>query len=191
MAATEPQPAQAKEVRRGWWRRNWKRLVIGLFLVAILAACGGYYYVFGRIMLSEPFRLAWQEVKQSKQVSDELGGPIHGGWTPHGTIDWNSPIPEANLVFTISGTKTAADVAVLARRIDGVWGFPRFEVTLHGEDNLPGQRINVAAEINKARPPDVPVFDAATQKLASKPKIEQAPAELNIKIDVDPPGDGK
>ncbi|HKD36391.1 MAG TPA: cytochrome c oxidase assembly factor Coa1 family protein, partial [Pirellulales bacterium] len=126
-----------------------------------------------------------------KEVNSELGGPIHGGWTPHGTVDWNSPIPEANLNFTISGTKGSADVAVLARKIDGVWGFPRFDVTLHGEDNLPGKRIDVAGEINRERPPDVPVFDAATQKLASKPKIEEAPPDLNIKIDVDPPGGGK
>ncbi len=191
MAATEPRPAETKEVKRGWWRRNWKRVVIGLFLVVIVAAAGGYYYVFGRIMLSEPFKLAWQEVKQSKQVESELGGPIHGGWTPHGTIDWNSPIPEANLNFTISGAKGSADVAVLARRIDGAWGFPRFDVTLRGEDNMSGKKIDLAAEINKERPPDVATFDPKQNRLASKPKIEEAPPELNIKIDVDPPGDGK
>src|SRR5215469_4316694 len=125
MESTEKKPAQAPEVRRGWWRRNWKRLVVGLFVVVILAASGGYYYLFGRFMLSEPFKVAWQEVTKSKEVNSELGGPI-----------------------------------------DGVWGFPRFDVTLHGEDNLPGKRIDVAGEINRERPPDVPVFDAATQKLA-------------------------
>jgi hypothetical protein len=82
-------------------------------------------------------------------------------------------------------------VAVLARRIDGAWGFPRFEVTLRGDDNLAGKRIDIAAEINKDRPPDVPTFDARQQKIASRPKIEEAPPELNIEIDVDPPGDGK
>jgi hypothetical protein len=186
MAATQQRPAQAPAVHRGWWRRNWKRLVVGLFLIVILAGGGAYYYLFGRMMLSEPFKLAWAEVTQSKKVQSELGEPIRGGWTPHGMIDWNSNIPEVDMNFVISGPKGSADVAARARRINGAWGFARFEVTMSD-----GKRLDVAEEINAARPPDVQKFDPTKQSSKTAPKIEEAPPDLNIKIDVDPPAGSK
>jgi hypothetical protein len=187
----QEQPTQAPPVHRGWWRRNWKRLVLGLFLVVILAGGGAYYYVFGRMMLSEPFKLAWEEVKQSKKVRSELGEPIHGGWTPHGIIDWNSNIPEADMNFAISGPAGTADVSAKARRIDGVWGFARLEVDVREPDGNVRKRIDVAEEINLAKPPDVQQFDPTKQASKTTPKIEEAPPDLNIKIDVDPPAGSK
>jgi Cytochrome oxidase complex assembly protein 1 len=191
MAATQQQPAQAPAVRRGWWRRNWKRLVLGVFLTVILVGGGAYYYLFGRMMLSEPFKLAWAEVRQSKKVQSELGEPIRGGWTPHGMIDWNSNIPEADMNFVISGPTGTADVSAKARRIDGVWGFARLEVGVREPDGSVRKRIDVAEEINLAKPPDVQKFDPTKQSSQTAPKIEEAPPDLNIKIDVDPPAGSK
>ncbi len=164
-------------MRRGWWRRNWKRLVAGTLVVALLAAGGVYYHFFGRIMMSEPFKLAWSEVQKSKLLAENLGEPIRGGWTPHGTVSSDGNLPEAQMMFSISGPKGTADVSARAREIKGEWGFYEFVAT-----TADGKRLDVADEINKLKPPDVQKFDGT--KPQEGPKIEQAPRELDRKFDI-------
>ena len=53
------------------------------------------------------------------------------------------------------------------------------------------KRIDVAEEINQAKPPDVQQFDPTKQPGKTAPKFEEAPPDLNIKIDVDTPPAGK
>jgi hypothetical protein len=174
------QPTDGTEpVRRGWLRRNWRLLAAGIVVAAIVAAASGYYYVFGRIMLSEPFKRAWDIVKHDQKVIAELGEPIGGGWFPHGTVNTDSNIPEANMNFSISGPKGKADVAALGRKIDGAWGFPRFDVEIDAGGGK--KRIDVAAD----QPSDVPRFNAQQPNQAG-PKIEKATPDQDIKIDLPP-----
>ena len=121
--ASTTQPAgDAAPVRHGWWRRNWKRLAVAVVLLAVVAAGSGYYIVFGRMMLSEPFKRAWDIVTHDQKVVAELGEPIGGGWFPHGNVNNDTNIPEASMNFSISGPKGKAEVAALGRRIDGALG---------------------------------------------------------------------
>ncbi|HEV2972769.1 MAG TPA: cytochrome c oxidase assembly factor Coa1 family protein [Pirellulales bacterium] len=182
MTTAQQQPVEAAP-RRGWWRRNWKWLVVGLVLVVGISAGGGYYYLFGRMLLSEPFKIAWDAVKNSKQVSAELGAPISGGWTPHGTVNQDPNMPEATMNFSISGPNGTADVAALARRIDGIWGFPRFEVDTRPLDgSVEGKHLDLTGEINAGKPDDVQKFDP-TKPQPKTTTTEEAPPDLNIKLD--------
>ncbi len=178
-ASTTRPAADAQPVHRGWWRRNWKRIVVGIVLVAVIGAGGAYYYVFGRIMLSEPFKHAWDILKHDQKVIAELGEPIGGGWFPHGTVNTDTNIPEANMNFSISGPKGTAEVAALGRKIDGAWGFPRFDVEVNADGGK--KRIDVAAN----QPSDVPIFNGQ-QPNPTGPKIEKATPDQDIKIDLPP-----
>jgi hypothetical protein len=182
--ATDAKPgkqptADTEKTRPGWWRRNWKRIAAGIVLVAVIGVGGGYYYVFGRIMLSEPFKHAWDILKHDQKVIAELGEPIGGGWFPHGTVSSDTDIPEANMNFSISGPKGTAEVAALGRKIDGAWGFPRFDVEVNAPDGK--KRIDVAAD----QPSDVPKFNGQ-QPSPTGPKIEKATPDQDIKIDLPP-----
>lgn len=183
MTATQQQPVETAPVKRGWWRRNWKRLIGGIFVVALLAAGGVYYHFFGRIMLSTPFKMAWGELQKSKLVAENLGEPIRGGWTPHGMVTSDDNLPEAQMMFTISGPKGSGDVSVRGRQIKGEWGFHEFIVTL-----ADGKKVDLVPEIYHDRPSDVPAFDGNKQQQG--PKIEQAPADLNRTFEIpDVPAD--
>ena len=152
---------------------------MGVILLAVAIGGGGYYFLFGRMLLSEPFKQAWNIVTHDKNVVAELGEPIHGGWFPHGNVNNDTNIPEASMNFSISGPKGKAEVAALGRKIDGTWGFPRFDVEVAGADGT--KHIDVAAD----QPSDVPKFNGQ-QPNPSGPKIEKATPDQDIKIDLPP-----
>ncbi len=169
------QPAgDAAPVKRGWWRRNRKRLAVVVVLLAVVGSGSVYYYVCGRILVSEPFKRAWDIVTHDKNVIAALGEPIGGGWTPHGNVTNDPAMPEARIIFGVSGPKGSAKVTANGRRIDGIWGFPDFKVDLDG-----GKQIDVAAD----QPSDVPLFNGQ-QPNPSGPKIEKATPDQDIKIEL-------
>src|SRR5262249_41104750 len=150
-ASTKETPVGDAPAQRGWWRRNWKRLVLGVFILALAGAGGAYYQFFGRIMLSEPFKRAWDIVIHNEKVKAELGEPIGGGWTPHGTLTNDNPnMPTARMTFSISGPKGTATVTANGQRVDNIWGFPDFKVAVDG-----GKQIDVSADL----PSDVEPFN--------------------------------
>ncbi|HEV3416207.1 MAG TPA: cytochrome c oxidase assembly factor Coa1 family protein [Pirellulales bacterium] len=177
MNTTQQQPVEAAP-RRGWWRRNWKRLILGVILVVAISAVGGYYYLFGRMLLSEPFKIAWDAVKNSKSVNAKLGAPIGGGWTPHGNVNQDPAMTVVTMNFSISGPKGAADVAARAQEIGGIWSFTEFKVTpADGTEDL-----NLRSEVNAGKPDDVQRFDP-TKPQPKTTTTEEAPPDLNIKLD--------
>jgi len=162
------------------WRLGWIwaiALAAAVVLLAVVAAGSGYYIVFGRMMLSEPFKRAWDIVTHDQKVVAELGEPIGGGWFPHGNVNSDTNIPEASMNFSISGPKGKAEVAALGRKIDGAWGFPRFDVEVNA--NGATKHIDVAAD----QPSDVPQFNGQ-QPNPSGPKIEKATPDQDIKIEL-------
>jgi hypothetical protein len=189
MAATKQEPVESAPVHRGWWRRNWKRLVVGTVLVVVLAAVGGYFAKFGPVLFSEPYQMALNTVERSPQVKDLLGEPVKrsgvADWTPTGMFSDGGQMKEARLTFSISGPKGSASVMALARSLDGQWGFAQFDVTAPE-----GKRLNLLAESNAGKPVDVKNFDPS-QPQAKTTTTEDAPPDLNVKIDLDPPQTGK
>ena len=188
MAAIEQPIVEAAPVRRGWLRRNWKRLLGSMMLLIILAAVGGYFAKFGPVLFSQPYQTALHAVEQSPQVQAVLGKTISrstvADWTPSGLSDDSGQMPEARLTFSVSGAKnpatgdrSSATVMALARQLNGQWGFAQFDVTLSD-----GTQLNLLDEINAGKPADVKPFDP-TQPQPKATTTEEATPDQNIKID--------
>jgi hypothetical protein len=183
------QPApQSSPPERGWFKRNWKRLIGGLLLLLMVGAVGWYLAKFGPIMFSRPYREALDFAVVNPKVIAELGEPVKRGlhdWTPAGTITDDGENGDAHLEFSITGSKRQAKVSIVARKVKGdkEWGFPTFKVT-----PLDGAPINLADEINKTKPDDTPKANEGAVKPAT---TTEASKEQNINIDVDLPDQDK
>lgn len=178
-AVVSPSPSAAKP--RGWWRRNWKRLFLAVFVLAALGVGGAYYYKCGRILISEPYHQALAAVQKSPEVKQLLGEPIKDGWFPSGNV--SSEQGEARVYFNVRGPKTAdgreptAKVNFQARFVTGEWGFTNFEVTQDG-----GERLNLTDEVSAAQTPDVKPFDPKTVQPAQPKTDATPPPDVEIKI---------
>ena len=184
----QPDP-QTTPPQRGWFKRNWKRLFGGLLLLFIAAAVGGYLAKFGPILFSQPYREALDFVTGYPQVTDALGEPVKRrgiqDWTPSGTITGDDDTGEANINFSISGTKGQAKVMIAARKVKGdkEWGYPTFQVTLPGD-----KQLNLVDAMNKTKPDEMPKANEGAVKPAT---TTQATKEQDIIIDVGPPDQDK
>lgn len=168
---------------RGWWRRNWKRLILAIIVLAVLGAGGGYYYQFGRILISEPYRQAMADLRQSPIVKQMLGEPIKDNWFPVGTI--NNSDGDARFILKLHGPKTPngkqpkAEASVTASVIDHKWGINALEVT-----SEEGERKSLRDELEALYGSDVPPFDPKTVP-PPLPKTDAAPPP-DVKIDLPP-----
>jgi hypothetical protein len=180
---------QSSPPERGWFKRNWKRLIGGLLLLLIVAAVGGYLAKFGPILFSQPYREALDFVTRYPQVIDALGEPIKRrdfqDWTPHGAVTGDDDNGEANLSFSVSGPKGKATVGVAARKVKGdkEWGYPTFQVTLPGD-----KQLNLVDAMNKTKPDETPKANTGVVKPAT---TTEASKDQDIIIDVGPPDQDK
>ncbi len=184
-ATTGERQTETAALRRGWWRRNWKRLISAAILVPLVLAAGGYFVKFGPVLFSEPYRKALATAMNSPQLIAQIGEPIKrskwADWAPAGAINKDDEHGEARFSFSVTGPKGKADLSAVARRIDGQWGFSSFEVTTPGD-----QHFNLLSEINKGVKDDTPVFDATSQKPV-QPTVKEATPDQDVKIDLDLP----
>jgi hypothetical protein len=178
-AAKSPAASNAKP--RGWWGRNWKRLFLSLFVLALLGAGGGYFYKFGRILISEPYHQAIADLKLSPEVKKLLGEPLQDNWFPIGGV--NSDLGEARFTLKVHGPKAAdgqapkAEVAVQGRLVTGKWGFTQFEVRPES-----GQPFSLVDEITEREGSDVKRFDPNAIQ-PPLPKTQSiAPPDVKIEI---------
>jgi len=105
---------------------RWLWFLLGGALVVVILCCGGIgllvYKGLGIIKESEPYRLAWQQVRQHPRVIEKLGEPIEEASFPTGEIHIENGGGEANLFFQIRGPKGEAQVQSQCRRVRGNWG---------------------------------------------------------------------
>ncbi len=183
--------SDATPSRRGWFRRNWKRMLGGLLLLLVVGAVGGYFVRFGPILFSQPYREALDFVVREPQVIAELGEPIKRrgiqDWTPSGMITGEDGNGQAQLNFSVTGPKGQAKVAITARLVQGdkEWGYPNFQVTLPGE-----KQLSLVDAINKTKPGDTPKFDPNAEG-SKPPRTKEAPPDVDIKLDDIPMPDKK
>jgi hypothetical protein len=182
-AATSQPASDNQQVHRGWWRRNWKRLIVGGLLVIFLSAVTGYFIKFGPTLFSEPYRLALGIVDHSPKVIAELGEPLKRSswldWTPSGVFEQTGGMEKARLTFSVSGPRGSASVSAVAQGRDEQWSWPQFEVILPAD----GKHLDLKDEANSGTKPDVERFDPTKEK-QSGPKIEPARPDQDIKIDL-------
>jgi len=108
-------------------------LLVCAIAVAVIIGLGASF------RSSQPYRLAWEQVRSDSRVVERLGQPISDTtWIPAGSIVLTDPRGEASFIFHIAGPKGKAYVSVQARKFGGPWELQRVEV--HFED---GQRITV------------------------------------------------
>ncbi|MHC4404244.1 MAG: cytochrome c oxidase assembly factor Coa1 family protein [Planctomycetota bacterium] len=141
---SKEQTAQSVPSKPPRKRRRWLRILLFTLLTLVVAGAGAglvyYQRVFGVIRSSEPFQMALEQLDKDPQVVDRLGTPIEeASWFPSGTLaERERGRGEANLLFPVKGPKGTADVATLARRLDGEWGLVTLEVTF-----VDGHRVSV------------------------------------------------
>jgi len=127
--------------KRGWLGRHWWWFIP---LLLLLAAVGGAGYAVAPLVelkTSEPYRMAWQELRKAPEVVQRLGEPLRDPrWLPAGSIFSDGARGDAKLMFDAAGPKGRAHVSVQARKIAGQWGLTLLEVTF-GD----GKRVSLDA----------------------------------------------
>lgn len=190
---TEPPGAPP---RRGWFRRNWRRLVLAVVVVPILICAGaaGWFYVVrvAPLRSSEPYQAALKRVQADPKVIQRLGQPIRdASWVPSGSVNIENDRGNANLMFKVAGPKGSASVRTQARRIRGTWGTTVLDVTFAGEKPIPldtGPSDDDAPKFNPSGGPPGPSAPKADAKLPP-PKPPDVPGpEIKLEIPTfDPP----
>jgi hypothetical protein len=112
-------------------RRNRLWFVPLVLLVMILAAGGAAYgLLFGRKLMSPPYKMSLEALQNDPQVAERLGEPIRGTtWCPTGLLYVDDGTGSAGLFYAVSGPKGSADVQVEAQLVAGKWGLTTLSVT--------------------------------------------------------------
>ena len=129
-----------------WFSRNWKwlvpggclsaLLVFGAFLALILSV------VFGSMKASDPYRLAMDRATASPAVTQALGTQIKAGFFVSGKISVDGASGSANLAIPLSGPKGKGTVYVEASKAAGEWTFTR----LVFEEGATRKRVDLLEE---------------------------------------------
>ena len=116
--------------RPGWFRRNWLWFLPLLILVAILGGLGAVAAPMVQLKSTEPYRMAFEQVRKSPEVTERLGEPVADPtWLPTGSVYSDGSRGDATLGFSVAGPKGRAHVSAQGRRIAGQWGLTKLEVT--------------------------------------------------------------
>jgi hypothetical protein len=118
--SAEPPPPPPPRRRSTW---VWVIVLgVGLFAAPPLCCCGGiFWFSFSALANSEPYRMAFEQLSQDREVQDRLGRPIRRRGLVSGSLDARNGRGNARLQFTITGPKGEADVETKAVRVGGRW----------------------------------------------------------------------
>jgi hypothetical protein len=165
---------------RGWWRRNWRRLVLVLLLLMVAGTGGAYWLLIGRIHHLEVYQTAMQAIRADKQMRQELGEPIH-------SVKWplRSAVPSArieereiDILWAIHGPKAVAKVHLHAKMMKK-WEIDTLQVTVNDKTRL----IQTAGDSED----EAPAFGSSPKKPETKQPEPNKPApDINLPV---PPGE--
>jgi hypothetical protein len=156
----------AKGSRWAWRNRRWdsvehfKRVqrlwaiwgvVIWLAVIALFGAIfGGTFFLLKN---SEAYQLGVSRLQSSTEAVSLLGAPITAG-IPQGKISTENSSGEAELNFSVSGSKAAGRLMLKAIKKDGVWSLKSLKLKLDGHDEvidlLRGSRVELKALLRAA-----------------------------------------
>lgn len=107
-------------------------VVLGIFValsVGCVVCCGG---AFGGLVTGMKSSVAYtkslQAARQSPKVQDALGTPMEPSLMMQGSINLVNSGGSANISYSLTGSKTQADVFVRATKTGGTWTFQEVRV---------------------------------------------------------------
>ena len=117
-------------------QRKWAIWGVVLWLVAIAGFSGLFGGVFYALGNSEAYKLAVSKLQSNTEAMSALGAPISTG-TPYGKISVKGEDSgEANLDFSVTGTKANGQLHVEAVKKDGVWSVKVLNLKIDGRDDV-------------------------------------------------------
>ncbi len=181
--AGQNEQKQVSQKQRGWFRRNWRRLVL-LLLVIVVAGGGALYWKFFlRVYNLDVCRDAMKAIAADKGMQESLGQPIKNAYWPSQETMPNARIEkdEIDVIWNIEGPKKRATAHLLAKRRQGQWDTVILEVTPAG-----GKRVSIhEADNGKNAPPLWQGGNPEPPQTGVK-KSETKGPDINMPI---PPGD--
>jgi hypothetical protein len=130
--------AQTPPARRTPWKLI-VGLMLGFFVLAILAVCGFVYFLFAMLKGSEVAREAVKRATSNPAVVSQLGTPIKTGWLVTGSINLNNSSGDADLSIPISGPKGNGTIYLTAHKSEGSWTYSVLHVVIERS----GERIDL------------------------------------------------
>ena len=73
---------QAEPKPRGWFRRNWRRILLLLLLIVVVGAAALYWNFFLRVYNLDVCQSAMRTIAADKGVQETLGQPIKNVLVP-------------------------------------------------------------------------------------------------------------
>ncbi|MGH9774565.1 MAG: cytochrome c oxidase assembly factor Coa1 family protein [Candidatus Acidiferrales bacterium] len=132
-----------------WFRRNWRwfipTVIGGLILCAMMFAFVVLWLVSSMFRSSYPYQFAVQRARESSEVAERVGSPLHVGWFISGQINLSGPGGNASLSIPITGARGHGDIIVEAKKSANRWTFETLEVDVAGRAEpipLPGPTPN-------------------------------------------------
>jgi hypothetical protein len=117
-------------------QRKWAIWGVVLWLVAIVGfggLFGGVFYALGN---SEAYKLAVSKLQSNTEAMSALGAPISTG-TPSGKISVKGEdAGEAELNFSVTGSKAKGELHVEAIKKGGVWSLRVLNLKIDGRDDV-------------------------------------------------------
>jgi hypothetical protein len=159
-------------------QRKWAVWGVIVFLVSLLAAAGGVFYIFEEVKHSEPYVMAMDRVQVDREALKVLGTPIEPGWWWKGDLSAKEGSGQAALTIPVKGAAQQGVVHVKATQTNQKWKLEQlFLVPAEGGaplDLLKTRRAQPApvpaaasAELAKATPPDTaPVIPSSSKDVA-------------------------
>ena len=121
--------AQTPSARRTPWKLI-VSLVVGGFVLFVLAACGIVYLIMALLKGSEVAREAVKRATSNPAVVSQLGTPIKTGWLVSGSINLHNSSGDADLTIPISGPKGKGTIYLTAHKSEGMWTYSVLHVVI-------------------------------------------------------------
>jgi hypothetical protein len=158
---------------KSWLRRNWKWLVVAVFLCGIVFVVGIVTLIMGAMRGSDVVKEAVARARSNPLVVQRLGAPISEGWFVSGSINVSTGSGDADVSVPISGPKGKSTVYVTAQKIAGIWTYSLMQAAIEGS----AERIDLLASVAQATPPPLaPATTAPTTTTPVAPAPTAAPS---------------
>jgi hypothetical protein len=168
-------------------RSLWKRLLLRLVMVLLLAAIGGagyLYYRSNRLIKSEPYQAALKYVMASNILKEKVGEPLtSAGFIEdlrngsNVTEEGNSG--EAQIQFKMTSPKGLIKVSSAGRKRDGTWAINDLAVEIPGEKD----KVSLNAEVEVDTAKETPKFDPnKTPEKIITPVLPSTSGDIKIEI---------